>query len=104
LLIQLYGVAVTLMWSGGVTFVLLKLVSAFVPLRVTREHELEARRGFAVNSSSKYLFPALRLGKIMSRLCPAYNLIWCDYILSATEWRMLARIPQNPKRPAFINR
>jgi Amt family ammonium transporter len=41
LLIQVYGVAVTLMWSGGVTFVLLKLVSAFVPLRVSREHELE---------------------------------------------------------------
>ena len=40
LLIQLYGVAVTLFWSGGVTFVLLKLVSAFVPLRVSREHEL----------------------------------------------------------------
>ena len=41
LLIQLYGVAVTLVWSAGVTFVLLKLVSAFVPLRVSREHELE---------------------------------------------------------------
>jgi Amt family ammonium transporter len=41
LLIQLYGVAVTLAWSGGVTFVLLKLVSAFVPLRVSREQELE---------------------------------------------------------------
>jgi ammonium transporter, Amt family len=41
LLIQLYGVAVTLAWSGGMTFVLLKLVSAFVPLRVSREHELE---------------------------------------------------------------
>jgi Amt family ammonium transporter len=41
LLIQLYGVVVTLVWSGGVTFVLLKLVSAFVPLRVSREHELE---------------------------------------------------------------
>jgi ammonium transporter, Amt family len=41
LLIQLYGVVVTLAWSGGVTFVLLKLVSAFVPLRVSREHELE---------------------------------------------------------------
>jgi len=35
------GVAVTVMWSGGVTYVLLKLVSAFVPLRVSREHELE---------------------------------------------------------------
>jgi Amt family ammonium transporter len=41
LLIQLYGVAVTLVWSGGMTYVLLKLVGAFVPLRVSREHELE---------------------------------------------------------------
>jgi Amt family ammonium transporter len=41
LLIQLYGIAVTLVWSGGLTYVLLKLVSAFVPLRVSREHELE---------------------------------------------------------------
>jgi Amt family ammonium transporter len=41
LLIQLYGVAVTLVWSTGATFVLLKLVGAFVPLRVSREHELE---------------------------------------------------------------
>jgi ammonium transporter, Amt family len=41
LLIQLYGVLVTLAWSGGVTFVLLKIVSAFVPLRVSREHEME---------------------------------------------------------------
>ena len=40
LLLQLYGVAVTLAWSVVVTFVLLKLVSAFVPLRVSREHEL----------------------------------------------------------------
>jgi ammonia channel protein AmtB len=42
LLIQLYGVAVTLVWSGGGTFILLKLVSAFVPLRVSREQEMEA--------------------------------------------------------------
>ncbi|BAM86330.1 ammonium transport protein [Bradyrhizobium oligotrophicum S58] len=41
LVAQLYGVAVTLVWSGGVTWGLLKLVSAFVPLRVSREHELE---------------------------------------------------------------
>jgi Amt family ammonium transporter len=40
-LIQLYGVAVTLVWSAGVTFILLKLVAVFVPLRVSREHELE---------------------------------------------------------------
>lgn len=40
-LIQLYGIAVTLVWSGGVTYVLLKLVSAFVPLRVSLQQELE---------------------------------------------------------------
>src|SRR3954465_8933355 len=40
-LIQLYGIAATLVWSGGVTFVLLKLVSAFVPLRVSLQQELE---------------------------------------------------------------
>jgi ammonia channel protein AmtB len=41
LMFQLYGVAVTLVWSAGVTYGLLKLVSAFMPLRVSREHELE---------------------------------------------------------------
>jgi ammonium transporter, Amt family len=41
LLIQLYGVAVTLVWSAGITYALLKLVGVFVPLRVSREHELE---------------------------------------------------------------
>jgi Amt family ammonium transporter len=40
-LIQLYGVAVTLMWTGGVTYVLLKFVSVFVPLRVSLQQELE---------------------------------------------------------------
>ena len=41
LLIQFYGVAVTLLWSGGMTFVLLKLVGAFVPLRVSLQQEME---------------------------------------------------------------
>jgi ammonium transporter, Amt family len=41
LLIQLYGIAVTLAWSSGMTYLLLKLVSAFVPLRVSKEQELE---------------------------------------------------------------
>src|SRR6267142_4231766 len=41
LLIQLYGIAATLVWSGGVTYVLLKLVSVFVPLRVSLQQELE---------------------------------------------------------------
>src|ERR1700730_3423441 len=39
LLIRPCGVAATLAWFGGVTFVPLKLVSALVPLRVSREHE-----------------------------------------------------------------
>jgi Amt family ammonium transporter len=41
LLIQLYGVAVTLVWSALGTFLLLKAVSAFVPLRVEKQVELE---------------------------------------------------------------
>jgi Amt family ammonium transporter len=40
-LTQLYGIVVTLVWSGGITYVLLKLVSAFVPLRVSLQQELE---------------------------------------------------------------
>jgi len=38
-LIQFYGVAVTLVWSGALTVVLLKLIEFFVPLRVSDEHE-----------------------------------------------------------------
>jgi Amt family ammonium transporter len=41
LLTQLYGVAVTLGWSAVVTFVLLKLVGLFVPLRVSLQQEME---------------------------------------------------------------
>src|SRR5258708_6137399 len=41
MLIQLYGVAVTLVWSGGVTCLPLKLVSGFVPLQVSLQQELE---------------------------------------------------------------
>jgi Amt family ammonium transporter len=41
LLIQLYGVAVTLVWSAGVTYALLKVIGLFVPLRVSKEHEME---------------------------------------------------------------
>jgi ammonium transporter, Amt family len=39
--IQLYGVVVTLVWSGAVTFVLLKVVDLMVPLRVTPQQEVE---------------------------------------------------------------
>ncbi len=40
LLLQLYGVAVTLVWSGGMTFIILKAVGGLVPLRVRHEDEL----------------------------------------------------------------
>jgi len=36
---QLYGVAVTLVWSGAATFVLLKVIGFFLPLRVREEDE-----------------------------------------------------------------
>ena len=54
LLIQLYGIAVTLVWSAGVTYVLLKLVSAvraaagFAAAGAGRPRYLAARRGAAV--------------------------------------------------------
>jgi ammonium transporter, Amt family len=41
LLTQLSGVAITLAWTGVATFVLLKLVGAFAPLRVSLQQELE---------------------------------------------------------------
>lgn len=41
LLVQLYGVVVTMVWSTSVTFVLLKVVAAFVPIRVALKQELE---------------------------------------------------------------
>jgi Amt family ammonium transporter len=40
-LIQLYGVVVTLAWSGLATFALLKIIGFVVPLRVSKESEFE---------------------------------------------------------------
>jgi Amt family ammonium transporter len=40
LLAQLYGIVVTLVWSGAVTFVILKVISVLVPLRVRHEDEV----------------------------------------------------------------
>jgi Amt family ammonium transporter len=40
LLAQFYGVAVTLVWSGALTFIILKVVGAMVPLRVRHEDEV----------------------------------------------------------------
>jgi Amt family ammonium transporter len=41
LLIQFYGVVATLVWSGVMTFVLLKLIAQVVPLRVSQRSEIE---------------------------------------------------------------
>ena len=41
LLAQFVGVAVTLVWSAGLTYVLLKVVGAFIPLRVSKQAEIE---------------------------------------------------------------
>ena len=38
---QLYGIAVTIAWSGAVTFVLLKVIGLMVPLRVPVQQEVE---------------------------------------------------------------
>jgi Amt family ammonium transporter len=40
-LIQLYGIAATIVWSGFATFVLLKVIGLVIPLRVSKESEIE---------------------------------------------------------------
>ena len=46
LLIQCYGVVVTILWSGVATFLIFKLIGAFIPLRVS---EMEEREGLDVS-------------------------------------------------------
>jgi ammonium transporter, Amt family len=41
LLIQLYGIAAVIVWSGVITFILLKVIEFLVPLRVNRQNEIE---------------------------------------------------------------
>jgi Amt family ammonium transporter len=41
LLIQIYAVVVTIIWSGVLTYVLLKVIAFLVPLRVSRQNEIE---------------------------------------------------------------
>jgi Amt family ammonium transporter len=41
LLVQLYGVLAVIVWSGIVSFILLKVIEFLVPLRVNRQHEIE---------------------------------------------------------------
>jgi ammonium transporter, Amt family len=40
-LLQFYAVVVTVVWSGALTFVLLKIIEFLVPLRVSQQHEIE---------------------------------------------------------------
>jgi Amt family ammonium transporter len=41
MLIQLYGIAVTAVWSGVATFIILKVIALVVPLRVSQQNEIE---------------------------------------------------------------
>ncbi len=41
LLVQFYGVVVTIVWSAVLTFILLKVIEFFVPLRVSQQQEQE---------------------------------------------------------------
>ena len=41
LLVQLYAVLAVIVWSGIVSFILLKVIEFLVPLRVNRQHEIE---------------------------------------------------------------
>jgi ammonium transporter, Amt family len=41
LLLQAYGVAVTILWAGGITWALLKVINLFSPLRVSKQNEIE---------------------------------------------------------------
>jgi Amt family ammonium transporter len=38
---QLYGIGVTIVWSGVMTLVLLKVIGFITPLRVSKQHEIE---------------------------------------------------------------
>jgi ammonium transporter, Amt family len=38
---QLYGIGVTIVWSGVLTFVILKVIEFMTPLRVNKQHEIE---------------------------------------------------------------
>jgi ammonium transporter, Amt family len=40
-LTQIYGIAVTMLWSGAITAILLKIVGALTPLRASQEEERE---------------------------------------------------------------
>jgi Amt family ammonium transporter len=41
LLVQLYAVVAVVVWSGAVSFVLLKVIAFLVPLRVNQQNEIE---------------------------------------------------------------
>ncbi len=40
-LVQLYAIVAVIVWSGAVSFVLLKVIEFLVPLRVNQQHEIE---------------------------------------------------------------
>ena len=73
LLIQLYGVAVTFVWSAGVSFLLLKLVGLFVPLaRITRARA-RGTRHFAARRSASIIGAPNRLRSFSA--CTTHKLL-----------------------------
>jgi Amt family ammonium transporter len=40
MLAQAYGIAVTILWSGSLTFIILKAIGVLIPLRVRQEDEV----------------------------------------------------------------
>jgi len=41
MLYQVYGIVATIVWSGALTFVILKVIEFLIPLRVTQQNEIE---------------------------------------------------------------
>ena len=86
-LIQLYGVVATLVWSGVMTFVVLKVIELMVPLRVSaaerdrgpRRHP--ARRGAAVAERQRCEAPDIRSS---SRTAPV--------VFHSLRWRLIGAV------------
>ena len=75
-MLQLYGIAVTLLWSGAMTFIILKVIGALVALRVRNEDEVmgldvsHARRSLAI-SAAYFLSSPYRHWRDFKRRPPA---------------------------------
>jgi Amt family ammonium transporter len=106
-LIQLYGIAATLVWSGGVTFVCSSSLacSPRCGCRCSRSWKASISRSTAKRcnrSPPHYRFLARPLSRIVMPVRHAHDLGMPDYALGATEWRRNVQFPQRAKRAGFI--